>query len=316
MTWKYFYELVRDTYYAWEADKAPRLGAALAYYMVFSLAPLLIIAIGIAGSIFGQQAARGEIVGQLRDTVGEPMAQAIEGMIKDTSTNGTSSAATLLGVGILIFGATGAFVQLQDALNTIWKVTPKPRRAIVAILRDRALSFLVVLGAGFLLLASLILSAGLSAIGKYVNSMNLPGGTIFWQGVHALVSFLLITLLFAMIFKILPDAKIAWRDVWLGSVVTALLFTVGKYLIGLYLGRTSVASAFGAAGSVVLILVWVYYSSQILLFGAEFTRVYALNSGSPARPAENAVAVTPEARAEQGMPAGDYSRSASVHATH
>jgi membrane protein len=302
MNAKAFFQLLKETFSAWDEDKCPRLGAALAYYTIFSIAPLLIIGIGITGFVFGEQAARGEIVGQIESAVGQPAAMAIEEMLKNTHAEGSYTFAAVVGIVLLLFGASGVFIQLQDALNTIWKVAPKPDRGIRGIVRDRLLSFMVVLGTGLLLLVSLVISATLAALSKFLTPAALPGGTYLWQGINGLISFLLITLLFALIYKVLPDVRIAWRDVWVGAIVTALLFTLGKYLIGLYLGRSSTTSAFGAAGSLVVILVWVYYSSQLLLFGAEFTRVYANKMGSPLIPTDNAIPVTLNARARQGMP--------------
>lgn len=308
------WQLLKETVHEWNADKAPRLGAALAYYTVFSIAPLLIIAIGIAGLVFGEQAARGEIGAQMEDTIGHPGAQAIQEMLANTHATGSCTWATVAGLVILLFGASGLFIELQDALNTIWKVTPKPGLGVGGMLRDRLLSFTVVLGTGFMLLVCLVISAALSAVVKFMTPAALPYGTHLWQAVNALVSLAFITLLFALIFKVLPDVKIAWRDVWVGALVTALLFTLGKFLIGLYLAQGSTTSAFGAAGSLVLVLLWVYYSSQILLLGAEFTRVYANRNGSPVHPADNAVPVTEAARLRQGLPTSGRVNSSSPSA--
>jgi membrane protein len=272
---KAVWQLLKQTFSAWSDDKVSRMGAALAYYTVFSIAPLLIIVIGIASAVFGEQAAKGEISGQIRQTVGEPAATAIEDMLKDTHNTTGGALPTVVGFAMLLFGASGVFVELQDALNTIWKVQPKPGQGLVTFLLDRLLSFTVVLGTGFLLLVSLVVSEALSALNHFVSSVSLPGGAYLWQGINLVVSFGFITLLFGLIFKILPDTPIRWRDVWVGALVTALLFTLGRYLLGLYLGRSSTTSAFGAAGSLVVILLWVYYSSQILLLGAEFTRIYS-----------------------------------------
>ncbi len=295
-------DLLGEVFHEWSEDKVPRLGAALAYYSIFSLVPLLVIAIGIAGLVFERNSAQQGMIREIEATAGEPAAAALQDMMKQTSENGESWPATILGLVILFFGASGVFVQLQDALNTIWKVTPRPGRALWDMLRDRILSFSVVLGTGFLLLVSLVVSATLSALNRFMTSEALPGGFYLWQGLNWLVSFGLITLLFALIYKLLPDARVAWRDAWMGGAVTALLFALGKLAIGLYLGQSSTTSAFGAAASLVVILIWVYYSSQILLLGAEFTRVYARRRGATLAPAENAVAVTPEERARQGMP--------------
>jgi membrane protein len=296
------FELLKDAFNGWSEDKAPRMGAALAYYTIFSLAPLLIIAIGIAGLIFGERAARGEIVGQIEGTIGSPAAQAIQEMLKDTHTSRTSVPATVIGLVVLLFGASGVFVELHDALNTIWKVEPKPGRALMTLVRERFLSFTVVLGTGFLLLVSLVISAALAAVSKFLTPDALPGGVYLWQALNALIALGFITLLFGLMYKLLPDVKIAWRDVWVGAFVSSLLFTVGKYLLGWYLGQGSTASSFGAAGSLVVVLIWVYYSAQILLFGAEFCRVYALKHGSSVVPADNAISVAPECQTRQGTP--------------
>lgn len=302
MNLKTLYELFRAALDEGLEDKVPRLGAALAYYSAFSLAPLVIIAIGIAGLVFEEQAARGGIVREIEGTIGHTAAVAVEDMVKHTSQSGQSGWAALTGLAVLLFGASGVFIQLQDALNTIWKVAVKPGRGLWNLIKDRFLSFAVVLGTGFLLLISLVVSAALSGLGQWLMQLGLPGGPGAWNAVNMLVSFGFITLLFAIIFKLLPDATVAWHDVWIGAVVTALLFTAGKYLLGLYLGQGSTTSAFGAAGSLVLILIWVYYSSQIMLFGAEFTQVYANRFGSHVVPTENAILLTDEARARQGMP--------------
>jgi membrane protein len=294
--------LFKQTLDEWLADKASRLGAALAYYTLFSLAPLLIIVIGIAGLVFGEQAVRGEIATQMKATLGESAASAIEDLLKNSQATGGSSWATVVGFAILLFGATGLFVQLQDALNTIWKVTPRTGRPIWSMLRERLLSFTLVLGTAFLLLVLLVVSTALSALNRFLPHDALPGGFHWWLVINGLVSFGFSMLLFAMIYKILPDVHIAWRDVWVGAAVTALLFTAGKYLLSLYLGRSSTTSAFGAAASLVVLLLWVYYSAQLLLFGAEFTRVYADRFGSPVRPTENAIRLTAEQLARQGIP--------------
>ena len=296
--------LLRDSFYAWLDDNVQRLGAALAYYTVFSLAPLLIIVIAIAGLAFGQEAAQGQIMSQIEGLLGEEGAKATQAMIENARQPTAGLVAGLLGIIMLVFGATGAFAQLQDALNTIWGVTPKPGRGVLGILQDRLFSFMLVIGIGFLLLVSLVLSAALAALGKFFGYL-LPVPEAILHIVNFVLSFGVITLLFAMMYKILPDVKIGWSDVWIGAAMTALLFSVGKFLIGLYLGKSGVASAYGAAGSLVVILLWVYYSSQILLFGAEFTFVYANKYGSHIEPSDNAVLINKQIRAEaeQGIPA-------------
>lgn len=300
MNLKAMVELLKATVADWQEDKASRLAAALAYYTVFSLAPLLVIVIAIAGLVFGPEAARGQIDNQLQGLLGRDGAEAVQTMIASANKPTTGIVASIINIVILLFGASGVFAQLQDALNTVWEVAPKPGRGIGNVVRSRFLSFSMVLGIGFLLLVSLVLSAGLAAVGAYLSQL-LPGLDFLWQLVNFGISFGVITLLFAMIYKILPDAKVAWGDVWIGAAITSLLFTIGKALIGLYLGNASVGSAYGAAGSLVVLLIWVYYSAQILFFGAEFTQVYATKYGSRIVPTKNAVAVTEEAQAQQGI---------------
>jgi membrane protein len=293
--------LVKGAYFEWSEDKAPRLGAALAYYTVFSLAPLLLVVIAIAAFVFGEKAAQGQIVGQIEGLIGPDSARAIQDMLANAQKPSSGIVATVVGVVMLLAGASGVFGQLQDALNTVWEVEPKPDRGLVGIVRDRFLSLTMVLGTGFLLLVSLVLSAALATAGQALHRLS-PGLEAIGHVVEIAVSFGIVSLLFALIFKYLPDAKIAWRDVWFGAVVTAALFVIGKFAIGLYLGHASIGSAYGAAGSFVVILVWVYYSAQILLFGAELTQVYANRSGSRVKPAENAVRISEKKRAEQGIP--------------
>jgi membrane protein len=294
--------LFKNTAKDWSEDKAPRLGAALSYYTVFSLAPLLIIIIAILGFFFGKEASQGLLVGQLNTMIGEKSAAAVQELIKNAHRNhGHGVVATVISIAMLLFGATGVFGQLQDALNTIWEVKPKPGRGIKGFLKDRFLSFSMVLGIAFLLLVSLVISSLLAAFGSYLSAM-LPGFGMLVQIGNMVISFAVITVLFAMIFKLLPDVNIDWKDVWIGAALTAVLFTVGKYLIGIYLGRGSTTSVFGAAGSLVVILLWVYYSAQILFFGAEFTQAYARRYGSRVEPADNAVRITGADRAQQGTP--------------
>jgi membrane protein len=274
-----FRSLIKETYLRWSDDKVPRLGAALAYYTVFSIVPLLIIVIGIAGLVFGEEAAQTYIMAQVQSLVGPQSAEALEEMLKTANKPSYGYTATGIALVTLLVGASGVFAQLQDALNDIWKVEPKSGRGIVGLIKDRFLSFLAVLGTGFLLLVSLVVSAILSAAGKFVSGW-LPAPEAVLHVVNLVVSFAVITVLFAMMFKFLPDARIEWNDVWIGAALTSLLFTIGKFLISLYLGKADIGSAFGAAGSFVIVLVWVYYSSQLLLFGAEFTAVYADRFGS------------------------------------
>jgi membrane protein len=295
-------EVIKKTFAAWVEDRAPRLGAALAFYSAFSIAPLVVLVIAVA-SMFFHEGAQNAIVDEIRSTLGTAVGDAIDSMIRSAQESGSTTLATVLGVAVLLFGASGVFGELQDALNTIWKVQPKPNRGWLGILRDRFLSFTMVLGTGFLLLVSLVISAALAGVGKFLTGA-LPGGVVLWQVVNVVVSFGFVTLVFALIFKMVPDVKIAWKDVWLGALVTAALFTLGKQLLGLYLGWSGTASAYGAAGSLAVLLLWVYYSAQILLFGAEFTRVYAQRCGSRVVAADNAVPVTAEDRTRLAMPRG------------
>jgi membrane protein len=275
----------------WMEDQAPTLGAALAYYTVFSLAPLLIIAIAIVGLVFGQEAAQGQIFEQLRGLLGEASAKAMQDMVQNANAKpATGVVATLIGVVTLLFGASGVFGQLQTSLNAIWDVEPKPGRGILGLVRDRILSFGFILVVGFLLLVSLLLTAAVAVVAQWFGGM-LPAMETLAQILNFALSLAVITLLFAMIFKFLPDAKIAWHDVWIGAFITALLFTVGKFALGLYLAKSGVGSSYGAAGSLIVLLLWVYYSSQILFFGAEFTQVYANRFGSHVAPTDNAVSV-------------------------
>jgi membrane protein len=296
-----YWGLLKESGREWLEDKAPRLGAALAYYTALSITPLLVIAIFIAGIVFGQEAAQGYLLDQIRGLVGVQGGRAIETMIAHSNRPRTGSLAAVLGVITLLAGAVGVVGQLQDALDTIWEVAPKPGRGVVGFLKDRFLSLAMVLGFGFLLLVSLILSTVLTALGTYFVGL-MPAAAPAMEVADFLISLAVTALLFAMIFKLVPDAEIAWGDVWIGAALTALLFTLGKFLLGLYIGRSGITSTYGAAGSLVALLVWVYYSAQIVFFGAEFTKAYANRFGSRIVPSEDAVPLTEEARAQQGMP--------------
>ena len=300
MNLKAVWGLLQETFSEWNKDKASRLAAALAYYTVFSLAPLLIIVIAIAGSVFGEEAARGEIVKQIQGLVGKDGAEFIQTAIENASKPAAGTIASIISIVALLFGASGIFAELQDALNTVWEVQPKPERGLLNIIRNRFLSFTMVLGVGFLLLVSLVVTATLSALVNFVGDV-LPGIDALWQLVNFILSFVVTTVLFGLIYKVLPDVKIAWSDVWIGATITSLLFSIGRFLLGQYLGNSSFGSTYGAAGSLVVILAWVFYAAQILFFGAEFTQVYARRYGSQIVPAKNAVPLTNEARAEQGM---------------
>lgn len=276
---KAVFTLLKDTYTEWSADKAPRLAAALAYYTIFSLAPLLIIAIAVSRLVFQQSSAQSQLLGQIQGVVGQEGTALIETMLTSASKPASGIVATLIGLVTLLLGAMGLFGQLQEALNTIWNVPTASGQGMMHLLKNRFLSFIMVLGIGFLLLLSLVISAVVSALDAFFAGA-LPGWVYIAQILNFVISFGIITLLFAMIFKFLPDIKIAWRDVWLGAIVTSLLFTLGKWLIGWYLGQGSAASIYGAAGSLVILLLWIYYSAQIMLFGVEFTQVYAKRFGS------------------------------------
>jgi membrane protein len=275
--------LLRDTCREWWADNALRLGAALAYYAVFSLAPLLIVVIAIAALVFEQQDAHAQIVAEISKLIGWDGAEAISGMIGRATAPAAGIAASALSVGVILLGASGAFAELQQGLNDIWKVPPRPDRGVLGVVQERGASFLMVLVVGWLFLLSLMLNAAIAALDHWFAG-HLPAFNDLLKAAHFVISSGVGALLFAMIFKYVPDVRIAWRDVWVSAAVTSLLFLVGQWVIALYLARSAVASAFGAAGSVVIILVWVYYSSQILFFGAELTKVYAKKHGSLAVP--------------------------------
>jgi membrane protein len=273
----------------WWNDEVPRLGASLAYYTLFSLAPILVIAIAIGGLVFGEEAVRGELVGQIQGLLGRRGAEGVQSMLEGAAQPSSSVAATVGGIITFFITATGAFLELQTALNNIWRVKPSASGSFFrALVVQRLISFGLVVALGFLLLTSLLVSAALAAINKYMGNA-FPGVVVLWEALNVVVSLGVITLLFAMVYKVLPDVKLTWRDVWIGGLVTAGLFTIGKLVIGLYLGTTSVASTYGAAGSVIVILVWVYYSAQIVLLGAEFTREYVQTFGRRPPPEEFAV---------------------------
>ena len=279
MNLKTVISLLKQTFSEWQEDKAPTLAAALAYYTVFSLAPLLIIVIAIAGLVFGADAAQGQIVTQLQSLIGKDGAQTIQELILKASEPKSGMIATIVGIATLLWGASNVFTNLKEALNTIWNVSPPPGRGIWGFLQDRILSFAMILGIGFLLLVSLVLSAVLAAISYWLNGwLQLPVG--IWQIVDFAISFGVVTLLFALIYKLLPDVDLAWNDVWIGAAITSMLFTIGKSVIGIYLGGSGIASTYGAAGSFVIILLWINYSAQILFLGAEFTQVWANRYGS------------------------------------
>ncbi len=280
--------LLQETFQEWQADKASRIAAALAYYTVFSISPLLVIVVAIAGAFFGQQTAQEQIVEQLTELVGKDGVQPILLALNNMSQPKIRGVASLISIGVLILGASGIFAQLQDALNTVWKVKPQPGQGILPFIRKRLSSFLMVLAIGFLLMLSLILSAVVSTLTRYsTDFLPILSSAIPWGKLDFFISLGLMTFLFSLMFKYVPDVKIAWKDVFVGSVITALLFLFGKFLLGLYLSKGSLGSAYGAAGSLIVFLAWVYYSAQIILLGAEFTQVYTRLYGSKIRPGKH-----------------------------
>jgi membrane protein len=293
-------DLFVQTASEWSEDKAPRLGAALAFYTALSMAPLLVISLRVAAIFFGDDAAAGEIERQAQAMMGQKGAEALQAMIENAHQENNGTLATVLGVLTLLVGASGVFGELQGSLNTIWEVQPKPGRGVWGFIKDRFLSFAMVMGCTFLLLVSLVVSTAITAATKFTEGF---GEEFHWLGmlINFVVSFVVITGIFALTFKMVPDVKVAWRDVWIGAVITALLFVIGKFGIGIYLGRSSMASSYGVAGSLIVFLVWVYYSAQIVFFGAEFTQVYANRYGRRIVPSANAMPVTEEARAQQGL---------------
>lgn len=293
MNYRDAFNLLKDTFAAWVEDKATRLAAALAYYMVFSLAPLLLVAIAIAGAVFGEQAATGKLFGQIQGIVGTEAARLIEDAISNASRPDLSSFASVLSVVVLVFGASGVFAQLQDALNTIWHVEPPPLQGwqnVLRLISKRLLSFAMVLLMGIFLIVFLLLSTAVTALSRYGPLLGFSFIWQFdflWKFLSFSVSFFTIALLIATLYRFLPDARVAWNDVWIGSLITSVLFSVGKSAIGLYLGAGSLGSTYGAAGSLVVLLAWIYYSAQIFFLGAEFTQVYARQFGSAIVPQEN-----------------------------
>ncbi len=279
-TVKQWWALIKSAAAAWIDDYAPSMGAALSFYTIFSLAPLLLIVISAAGLFFGTDAVRGEIFGQLRGLMGDDAAKTIEAILTTVSKPSESISAAVIGVAVLLIGATAVFGELQDALDRIWRAPiPDKSNSLMRLLKTRLLSFGMILGIAFLLMVSLVFGAVMAALGKWWGGL-LVGWEVLAQMVNFLVGFALTTVVFAMIYKLMPRVRIRWHDVWFGAMVTSLLFTVGKLLIELYIGKSGIASGFGAAGSLVVILLWVYYSAQIFLIGAEFTWVYAHTFGS------------------------------------
>jgi membrane protein len=280
MDWKAGWPLLKDTVKEWQEDDVLELGAALSYYTVFSLAPLLLIVVSIAGLVFGEEAARGEIFGELAGLLGADAALAVEEVLKGLNKPAQGMTGALIGVAVLLLGATSVFAELQDALDRIWRAPVRVKtRGVWPLLRARLLSFGLILGIAFLLMVSLVAGAVIAALGKWWAAFFGNWETLL-QLVNLVVGFGLTTLVFAMIYKMMPRVSVQWRDVWIGALVTALLFTAGKFLIGIYIGKTGVASGYGAAGSLIVVFIWVYFSAQIFLIGAEFTWIYARMFGS------------------------------------
>jgi membrane protein len=290
MSPKQVWRMLKSAFQEWNKDKAPRLAAALAYYTIFSIAPLLILVIAIAGFFFDTAAVRGQLMGQIESLVGSNGADFLRTALDNANRPGESSGwiATIVSIVLLLVGATGVLVQLQTALNEVWDVEADPDRGMSNLLRKRLLSLGMLLVIGFLLLVSLVISSVIAGFSDYFHTLA-PGLDSLVQLVNFVVGFAITTLLFALIFKYVPDVVITWGDVWFGAAITALLFSIGKFVIGLYLGNSSFASSYGAAGSVIILLVWIFYSAQILFFGAELTQVFAQRFGSKIRPNQFAV---------------------------
>jgi len=280
---KVVWALLKESGFAWAQDNAPSMGAALTFYAILSLTPVLIVATAIAGLGFWQTVAEAEVLRHIQVLVGETSARVLQAAILSANRPAVGAIASVIGVGTMLVGASGAFVELQDALNKIWRVRRKSGSILLSAIRQRFLSFCLVLGTGFLLLLSLFSSAALGAAGRYMGHL-LPWPVFVVGSIEFLFSFSVITLLLAAIFRLLPDTEIGWTDVWIGAAIASLLLTTGKVLIGLYIARSAVASAYGAVSSPLVVLVWIYYSAQILLFGAEITHVYACKHGSRHEP--------------------------------
>lgn len=293
--------LLKEAASDWVDDGAMRLSSSLAYYAIFSLAPLLVIVVSMAGLVFGEEAARGQLAHQISSLAGSAAGQAIQSAVQSSAAHPSGGVlASSVGMALLLFGASTVFAELKDALNTIWGVVVKPGRPFLTLARDRFLSFSIVLAVGFLLLVSLVISVLITAAGIYMSGyVQLPAAA--WRAWEMFISFAVVSCLFAMIFKWLPNVRIGWRDVWIGAVLTSALFSLGKFVIGYYLATSSIASSFGAAGSVVIVLVWIYYSACILFFGAEITKVYARRFGSGIVPNSRAVLIDDLLRARLGL---------------
>ncbi|HET6246256.1 MAG TPA: YihY/virulence factor BrkB family protein [Tepidisphaeraceae bacterium] len=291
------WEVVKKAAGDWMEDRAMRLAASLAFYTMLSLAPILVLALRGVGLVFSDAAALAEEHAYLRGLMGDKAADTVSQMVGPLTRPGAGSVATILSIIVLVISASSVFGELQDSLNTIWEVKPKPGRVLLEILKDRFLSFALVLGVCFLLLVSLVIQTALSGLTHHTGDT-----TLFWHVFNFIASVIVETVLFGLIFKLLPDADVRWDDVWGGAITTGILFSIGKFILGWYLGRASTTSVYGAAGSLIAVLLWVYYSAQILFFGAELTQAHAHLMRAKVKPADNAVAVTEQERTQQGMP--------------
>lgn len=299
--------LLKTTVVEWIDDNAARVAAALAFYTLLSMAPLLMLSVALVGTIMGETDAQTRILHEVGRVVGPQAAGALSAIVGSAQRSDSGVISSVIGIVVLLVGASGVFGELQYALDTIWGVKPKPGRGIMGVIKDRLFSFSMVIAVAFVLLVSLVISTVLSSMGRVVSDA-LPGGAVLWQCVNLTLSLGVITVLFAIIFKVVPDIEIRWRDVLVGAFFTAVLFSIGKYALGLYLGTSSVASSYGAAGSVVALVVWVYYSSQLVFLGAEFTQVFARRYGNDIRPSKNAMFV--DERAHEERLAGDARKKA------
>ncbi len=315
MKLKAFVELARSSASEWSEDNASRLSAALAYYTIFSLAPLLVIIMAIVGLVLGREQAGGQVAQQLESVLGPQMASALQGIAQSAQSPGSGIVAGAIGFIVLIVGASGVFYELHSSLNTIWEVQRKSAKGIMGVIKTRLSSFLIIFVVGLLLLVALALSAAISAFGQYFSG-TIPGMSYLLQGANFVLSFVVIGLLFAIIYKMLPDANIRWSDVWVGAGVTSLLFVIGKLLIGLYLGKSTVASPYGAAGSLVILLAFIYYSAQIFFLGAEFTQIYANKFGSRIVPAEEGQPMPGEQPSAEHYPSSPESETGQTRGRH
>lgn len=290
-SFKNTFHILKQSFTGFMDDKGLKLSASLSYYTVFSLAPLLLLMISLAGLFFGKEAIQGHVFAEINGLIGNAAAAQIQEMIKSVELSGKTTTAVIIGAVTLVIGATTVFGEIQDSINMIWKVKAKPKRGWLKLIKDRLLSSSLIVGLGFLLIVSLMVNGALLALSDMIKSYFPDITVLLFNILNIVISFVVITLLFGVIFKILPDAKIAWKDVRMGAFFTACLFMLGRYLIGIYIETTSTGSAYGAAGSLIIILVWVYYTAAILYFGAEFTRVYADFIGARIEPADYAVYV-------------------------